>query len=161
MEKTNGMTKNILAALFGLFLIAGAVYVVNMPEKEINTNKEDNVVEEETVVEEKISEENVTGEEEPKEETTEETELISMVNCLKEKGVVIYGTSTCPHCNAVVESFGGREIIDPIFVECDTDQERCQAEMHDIYVPEIQISGEDYEESRDPLVIAKFVGCEI
>lgn len=87
-------------------------------------------------------------------ETIEQT-----MECLARSGVVIYGTLTCPACNKLVESFGGYEIIDPIYVKCDENWERCENEMQTEYVPEIQIKGVLYNGERSVEALAKKVGC--
>ncbi|MDA3815126.1 MAG: hypothetical protein PF549_02050 [Patescibacteria group bacterium] len=143
------MTNNILAVLFGVALIGGAFYYVNLePEEE-------EIEEEVGVEEEEIEEEGIEEEVE-----IEEEELISLVDCLEGKNVVAYGSKTCPYCMALVESFGGHDIIDPIYVECSAGAERCQTEKQTGYVPEIQINGELYEGERSPSAIAKAAGCE-
>ncbi len=165
-EKNSNLIKNILAILFGLALIFSSLYFVNQKEAEEKT--------EEVVVEESLEEETGTEteegnigeigtEEDVNEEdlSLEQEKMQEIVSCLKEKEVVIYGTTTCPVCTGLVETFGGYNVISPIYVECNSNMEKCQNEMHDTYVPEIQISKEDYKGSRDPLKIAEFVGCEI
>ncbi len=83
-----------------------------------------------------------------------------LIDCLAEAGVVIYGSVTCPFCTQLAESLGGYDAIDPIYVECPDDPERCEAEMYGRGVPEIQIEGEFYQGSRDPVDLAEAVGCE-
>ncbi len=81
--------------------------------------------------------------------------------CLNEAGVVIYGMAWCPACKQLADSLGGYEIIEPIYVECTDENERCDEEMKSAYVPEIQIRGEIYEGSRSPSDIAATTGCKI
>ncbi len=89
-----------------------------------------------------------------------DTNNIDTIECLKESGVVIYGTATCPACLALVENFGGRAKIDPIYIECNKEEERCMEEMQTNYVPEIQIKGKLYEGPRDLESILKQVNCK-
>ncbi|MCF7845332.1 MAG: hypothetical protein K9M12_01035 [Candidatus Pacebacteria bacterium] len=136
------MINNILAVLFGVALIGGTVYYVNLePEEE-------------------AKEEEIESEVEVEEEDLVEEELISLVECLEEANVIAYGSRTCPHCIALVESFGGYDVIDPIYVECSTGDERCQTDKQTGYVPEIQINGELYQGERSPATIAEVAGCE-
>lgn len=82
-----------------------------------------------------------------------------IIECLADAGVLIYGTLTCPACNALVESYGGYDVIDPIYVICNQDWDRCNEEMQTDYVPEIQIQGELYKGSRSLEDLAEAVKC--
>jgi len=84
----------------------------------------------------------------------------SLVSCLKESGVVIYGSPTCPACAAFVDQFGGHDVIDPIYIECGADDDRCYNEIKTGYVPEIQINGEVYSGPRSPQDLANLVRCK-
>lgn len=81
------------------------------------------------------------------------------IDCLADAGVVIYGSATCPACIKLVEDFGGNEIINPIYVNCTENPEKCRTEMQTNYVPEIQIKGVLYDGARSPEVLAEEVGC--
>ena len=96
------------------------------------------------------------------EENEKETEITkSFIECLANAGVVIYGSETCPACASLVNSLGGYEKIESIYVECSQEMERCSSEMQTNYVPEIQIQGKIYTGPRDPGSIAETVSCEI
>ncbi len=84
-----------------------------------------------------------------------------LIGCLEQNGVRIYGAEWCPACSRLAESLGGYDVVDPIWVECTDEQQRCQQEMHGSGVPEIQINGQLYQGSRDPEAIAEEVGCSI
>ncbi len=84
-----------------------------------------------------------------------------LVSCLADRGVLVYGSSTCPACADFANQFGGYDVIAPIYVECMDEQERCSQEMQTFYVPEIQIDGKLYEGPRTPQILGEFVGCEI
>ena len=79
--------------------------------------------------------------------------------CLADNGVVIYGSEWCPACNSLVEILGGHEKVNPVYVECTIEQERCQREQMTGYVPEIQIYGEVYQGSRSLESLAEITGC--
>ncbi len=85
----------------------------------------------------------------------------SLIKCLKESGVVIYGSKTCPACAELVNQFGGREALSSIYIECSEEEERCMREIKTGYVPEIQINGELYDGSRTPEDLANLVKCEL
>ena len=87
--------------------------------------------------------------------------MAETVACLKEKGVVIYGSRTCPACAQMVTLFKGYEVIDPIYVECQTNGLRCSVEMQTQYVPEVQISGSLFQGPATPAAIAAAVGCPV
>ncbi|MEX0920044.1 MAG: hypothetical protein WDZ69_00495 [Candidatus Pacearchaeota archaeon] len=82
-------------------------------------------------------------------------------DCLAENGMVIYGSQTCPACRNLVETMGGYESVESVFVECTQEGERCQNEMKTNYVPEIQINGEIYEGSRSLEAFAERTGCQL
>ena len=136
------MNKTILAILVGAFLISSALYLTRPGT--------DNVIEKEN---------NVVNEEENNADPENE-EMSALVDCLKEKEVVIYGSKTCPACAQLVDGFGGYDIIAPIYVECMEERERCTEEKQTGYVPEIQIKGELYEEGRSPEKLASKTDCE-
>ena len=82
-------------------------------------------------------------------------------NCLADNGVVIYGSAWCPACNALVETLGGYEKVEPIYVECTEEEQRCTEETKTNYVPEIQINGEVYEGPRSLEDFSQLTGCEL
>ncbi len=139
------MMNNILAALFGVALIGGTFYYVNL--EKVDEEQEEQKQEE-------------VENEDPEEVLAEKEALASLVDCLKEKKVVAYGSKTCPYCLDLVESFGGYDIIGPIYVECSGGDERCQTDKQTGYVPEIQINSELYQGERSPKAIARVAGCD-
>jgi hypothetical protein len=86
---------------------------------------------------------------------------LKLVECLDKKGVVIYGTPTCPACTYLAESLGGYKIIDKIFIDCIESNERCNREMKTGFVPEIQIRGVLYEGDTIPESLAQEVNCKL
>ncbi len=147
------MNKTVIAILIGLFLISISLYIaMNMDvENEIEEVDEDiDTIEEE--------ENNVMGEDTENSEKSDE-KMKNFVSCLEEAGLVIYGSATCPACTHLVNSFGGREIVDPIYVECMDEGARCAEETKTNYVPEIQIEGEVYEGGRDFNSLGEATGC--
>ena len=84
----------------------------------------------------------------------------SLVSCLADRGVLVYGSRTCPACVALIDQFGGYDVIEPIYVECADDHERCIEEMQGRYVPEIQIGGEIYNGPRTPEALAEITRCD-
>jgi hypothetical protein len=92
-------------------------------------------------------------------------EMSSLIDCLAENDLVIYGSRTCPACQQLVASLGGYEMTDPIYVECNQtgctkEQQQCRENAETGYVPEIQINGEVYDGFRDPSSLAEKVGCQ-
>ncbi len=79
--------------------------------------------------------------------------------CLADSGVVLYGSKYCSSCNELINSFGGYEMVRPIYVECDDNVEKCLEELKTEYVPEIQINGLLYEGENNIKEVAKKVGC--
>lgn len=82
-----------------------------------------------------------------------------LVQCLKDRGVRMYGSPSCPHCTRLTASFGGNDVIGPVYTDCSQDRATCQAEMKGRGIPEIQIKGEMYQGSRDPAQLGAVVGC--
>jgi hypothetical protein len=137
------MNKTILAILIGALIISGTFYLT-MPEDERGIfNEKEEVVDEEELNEGK------------------DEEMGALVDCLAEKGVVIYGSRTCPACANLAEGFGGYNVIESIYVECMDEGERCSAEKTTGYVPEIQVEGELYAGSFYPENLAVAVGCRL
>ncbi len=150
------MSKTILAILIGALLISGALYLT-MPEEEKSFNE----LEEEIVIEEGETEENNNiGEEDNDIESEEEGEISSLVDCLADNGVLIYGSRTCPACANLAQGFGGYEAIEKIYVECSEDYDRCGEDKKTGFVPEIQINAELYEGGRSPKDLALAANCE-
>lgn len=93
-------------------------------------------------------------------EVNGDKKMVQFVDCLARAGIVIYGSKTCPACVSLVNNFGGHEIIEPIYVECSLERDRCIEEMKDSYVPEIQIRGNLYQGPRSLEAIGEAVGCK-
>ncbi len=129
------MNKNILAIVITLLLVVGAVFYIGFIENNGELDLNGN------------------------------DDMSNLIDCLAENDLVIYGTSWCPACTQLVDSFGGYDAIDPIYVECaegtEEEAERCAEETKTEYVPEIQIAGELYEGPNDPRSLAQEVGCEL
>ena len=71
------------------------------------------------------------------------SEYTALAQCITEKGWVMYGTKTCPHCKAQLEPFGNAaKYID--FVDCNVDPGRCMAEDIQAY-PTWKRSSQKYE----------------
>ncbi len=81
--------------------------------------------------------------------------------CLADAGMIIYGSSTCPACQALVNQFGGYDNVAPVYVECNDDVQRCTDEMQTGYVPEVQINGELFSGNRSVEAFAQETGCEL
>jgi hypothetical protein len=113
---------------------------------------------EENEEKESVIEENNKKEEQENQENKDP--LSFFIKCLADSGLIIYGSKTCPACLSLVNSLGGYEKVEPIYVECSQEWERCDSEMKTNYVPEIQIQGELYEGSRSPTDIGNIVNCK-
>ncbi len=92
---------------------------------------------------------------------TDKDAMEEFVQCLAEAGMVVYGTRTCPACLNFVNSFGGHDKVEPFYVECHDEEERCRDEMQTNYVPEIQIKGQLYEGPRDHAGLGQAAGCPL
>jgi hypothetical protein len=85
-------------------------------------------------------------------------EMKSFVNCLKEKGFLIYGADWCGYTKKVIALLGGREIVDPIYIEC-TEQEKLCNEKEITGYPTILINGQTYQNDRTIYAFAETTGC--
>lgn len=103
----------------------------------------------------------MTKEPEEREEIVLPSNIEEFVSCLKEQGFVFYGSQTCGFCHDLVEKFGGYNLVDPIYVECSVETERCKEETQTDGVPEIQIKGELYQGERSLNGFSQATGCEI
>jgi len=83
--------------------------------------------------------------------------------CLSENGMAIYGMEWCPACGQLVETLGGYESAEPVYVECTEpeNQQKCQNEMQGTAVPEIQLNGEMYQGERSLEGFSEATGCEL
>ncbi len=150
------MSKTILAVLSGLFIIGGSLYLT-APQEDSETMREEELAVERSEKEEKGE---ILGEEKEEAEEVSDYEKEDLIGCLAERGVVIYGSKTCPACAHLAESFGGYEAVEKIYVECTQERERCNKEKVTGFVPEIQIKEKLYEGQRDPASLARETGCE-
>jgi len=88
------------------------------------------------------------------------------VECLKEQGVIIYGSSACPACMRLEKEYGGLSIIKPIYLDCsglgeEWETEKCSQEMQTSFSPEIQIKGVIWSGWGSPQALAQETGCDI
>ncbi|MFW6014778.1 MAG: hypothetical protein ACOCQG_06375 [Candidatus Nanoarchaeia archaeon] len=81
--------------------------------------------------------------------------------CLSENGMVVYGMEWCPACNGLVETLGGSDSAEPVYVECTENEQKCQSEMQGSGVPEVQLDGEMYEGQRSLEGFSQATGCEL
>ncbi len=137
------MKNTILAIIVGGLLITSSLYIT--AEKEVNDLNQDEEIEEE-LSNEKVSEE--------------------FVNCLQEKGVVIYGSSTCSACAKLEEEYGGYSVMEKIYLDCsglgsEEDFMECREKMQTGYVPEVQIKGELFDGWGSPENLSKETGCPL
>ena len=91
--------------------------------------------------------------------STYEDSTEGMIQCLADSGLAIYGSKSCPACVNLVKSLGGMELVDPIYLECSEEIQKCNEEKMTNYVPEIQINGELFEGKRTLENFAKETGC--
>lgn len=83
----------------------------------------------------------------------------SFAQCMTEKGMVMYGTDWCPHCQRQKQLFGKSfQYIN--FVDCDTSKE-CEDVGIESFPTWVK-DGKLYEPGLKPLVeLAKLSGCEL
>lgn len=156
-KNSNEILKTIVATLIGIILIASSWYYVEEFNKEERREEESSAEEKELEeIEKVITEDDLLMTPESK---NTENDMATLVSCLKENNVVVYGNRGCGHCVNLVESFGGYDVVDGLYVECPEERERCDEEKKTTYVPEIQIAGDLYEGGRLPSQLAAAVNC--
>ena len=96
-----------------------------------------------------------------KEELEVENTMDEFVQCLIDKGVVVYASETCPACSSFAQMFGGYEKVKNLFVLCGEETERCISEMLTNYVPEIQVNEEVYQGQRSLEGLAEVTNCNL
>lgn len=139
--------KTIISIIIAFSFIAGAIYFA-LAEDESKGIAEKPIV---------------NGSNEPEEKTEIPDEFIQ---CLKEEGVVIYGSSTCPACARLEEEYGGYEKVKSIYLDCSglgsqEEAERCMEEMQTSYIPEVHIKGRLFEGWGSPEALAEATGCQL
>ena len=85
----------------------------------------------------------------------------SFLECLKDSGVVIYGTGACPTCTQLKNDLLAiGEDIDLVYVDCDENSQRCAEETKENNVPEIQIKGNVFPNNSIE-ALSQETGCKI
>jgi glutaredoxin len=83
--------------------------------------------------------------------------VAALAQCLTDKGVVLYGTKTCPHCANQKKAFG--DAVRYInYVECTTEIQLCR-EKGISSVPAWEIDGMLYLGERTLDSLAEMAGC--
>ena len=85
-------------------------------------------------------------------------EIAAFVDCLSQAEFKIYGANWCGWTKKLVDSFGGFDAVEGIYVECTEETELCQAEGVEGY-PTIKVGGESYSGSRTFSDFAAATGC--
>lgn len=88
--------------------------------------------------------------------TTEQLE--EFVACLNQSGMTIYGAEWCGHCQDLVNTLGGHDIVNPIYIECTENKQLCQNKGIEAY-PTITINGTKYTGSRTIQALSQTTGC--
>lgn len=84
-----------------------------------------------------------------------EEESVILAQCLSDKGIVMYGLPTCPHCIAQKEMFGGGfKLIN--YVDCSKNTEMCQGLEG---VPAWKIQGKLYYGTQPLSFLKQLSGC--
>jgi len=97
----------------------------------------------------------------PQSYSEEDLEKIKpFINCLAEKGVKVYGANWCGWTKKlVVNTLGGFDIAEPIYIECTENEDLCASEGVTGY-PTIKINNELYDGERTLEGLATATSCE-
>ncbi|MFH1661522.1 MAG: protein disulfide isomerase family protein [Candidatus Falkowbacteria bacterium] len=92
--------------------------------------------------------------------TNDDKEKIKVfVECLEKKNFKIYGANWCGWTKKLtIDTFGGFDIVAPIYIECTEEEALCAEEGVSGY-PTIKLNGEKYEGGRTLKDIADKTGC--
>lgn len=105
--------------------------------------------------------ESSTTQTQPTSYSEEDLEAIAeVIDCYAEKDVKVYGANWCGYTNAFVETLGGYEVIDSIYVECTEETDLCSEEEIKGY-PTTKISGESYSGARTFEGLSQETGCPV
>lgn len=87
------------------------------------------------------------------------------IECLAQKGVAIYGSSTCPACKNLLSYFKDFGSLDSIYFDCSSSnakiRQKCSENMQTEYVPETQINGVLIKERVTPEILSEKTGCKL
>ena len=86
-------------------------------------------------------------------------ELDSFATCLTSKGVAMYGTSWCSHCQNQKEMFG-KSFKKINFIDCDFKSAECYANGIQSY-PTWRINGENYVGVQQLSRLSSLTGCPL
>lgn len=85
-------------------------------------------------------------------------ELAKFVECLKKAKFVIYGANWCHYTNDLVAMLGGKEQVQPIYIECTENEDLCKEKGVTGY-PTIIINGKEFNGSRSLTGFSEVTGC--
>lgn len=82
-----------------------------------------------------------------------------LAQCMTDKGVIMYGADTCPHCQEQKKSFKGSfDLIN--YVECRQNPQACEDAGITGY-PTWSIDGEQYSGRKSLSELAELSGCTL
>ena len=83
----------------------------------------------------------------------------TFAQCLTEKGIVMYGTEWCSHCQNQKKAFGSSfKFVN--YVDCDKQAQSCD-EAGVRGFPTWKIGGEDYPGEQNLFKLASLTGCDL
>ncbi len=86
------------------------------------------------------------------------SEVISFNKCLASKGIIVYGANWCGYTKNLVQSLGGFDLIEPIYVECTQEEELCNKNKITGY-PTVTLNGVVINPDRSFEGFAKVTDC--
>ncbi len=137
--------------LLSILAVAGAFTYFVLNNDEVEKPEEEIEEVEKPEEEEKIEEEN---------NVSSDIEETSFISCLKEEGVVIYGSRTCPYCVQLVKAFEDYDDFYNIYIDCVDEGQICNENNVRAY-PEVRIKGETIRGGRTPEALSELTNCEL
>lgn len=93
-------------------------------------------------------------------------EIQEFAQCLADKGFEVFAADWCPHCEALMETFGGRENVAPFWVVCQDvnrqpteNADRCFNEEGVTGFPTLKLNSQELNIARTFDAIASATGC--
>ena len=143
---------SLIFILSTLFLVACVYEEVDYDN---NLNQDDFENYEEDVNEEidKIDEEII-------DEPQQKLSLKEFNDCLADNGMIIYGANWCGICISLIQTLGGYDKVENVYIECTENQQLCQSEGITGY-PTIKINDEPYRGQRSLQSFSEATGCQL
>lgn len=87
-----------------------------------------------------------------------QADLETLGTCMSEKGLTMYGTERCPHCQQQKKNFGDA-FSKVTYVDCDKESMQCTLKGVEGYPTRIDAAGNKYPGEQTMEKLAEIAGC--